>query len=163
MCMCKKPNVNGEPGYKMPVDPRNVRQPLPPEIDDNDEMMYDLPGRCGKIDSHSYHFIVTKNYRNALYLYVRHGGGQEKFPIGYVEGKIRTGIAEVINNAPDDNARYWFLLTLYHTLSDTRGEARNEEREVWKRAAREDRLKLRSRKGYKYAEILPEITVSELN
>lgn len=162
MCMCEKNNVNGEPGYKRPGDPQNVRQPLPPKVDDNDEMMYDLPGRCGKVDSHSYHFIVTKNYRNALSLYVRHGGGQEKFFIGYIEGKIRTGIAEVINNALDDDARYWFILTLYRTLSDARREARNEEREGWKRAARENRLKLRTRKGHKYAEILPEILVSEI-
>lgn len=163
MCTCEHPNVNGEPGYRwQPSDRPSIRQPSPPELHEHDEMIYDLPGRCGRCDSHCHHFTIVNNYRGGRVLRVRHGGGDEAYDIGSGFGSHRQGIMEALERCADDDERYWFIQTLYNVLRETRQEAAIKERETWKRAAREGRLKIRSRKGVKFAEILPEILASEL-
>lgn len=86
----------------------------------------------------------------------------EAYDIGSGFGSHRQGIMEALERCADDDERYWFIQTLYNVLRETRQEAAIKERETWKRAAREGRLKIRSRKGVKFAEILPEILASEL-
>jgi hypothetical protein len=163
MCTCEKPNVNGTPGYRWQPSDRPSTHPVhAPELDVPDEIMYDLPGRCGQCDSHSFHFTIVKNHRTSRMLYVRHGGGQESYSIGSGVRNHRQGILDALERCPDDDARYWLVQTLYHTLREVKDEATTKERETWKRAAREGRLKIRSRKGIKFAQIEPEIRASAL-
>jgi len=159
MCNCDKPNINGQFGYKWNDNNEHTRSVHPPETLDDDKILYDLPGRCGGIDSHSYHFTVVEREtfgRKTILLLVRHGGGDESFDIGSSQRVYNSGLIEAINNAADDNARYWLSLTLYRSMSQLKIGSIDKERRIWKRAAAEGRLKIRSRKGNKYAEILPE-------
>lgn len=164
MCMCDKPNVNGEPGYKWPGDPQTIRRPMPPEIHEGDEVFYDLPGRCGRgVDSHCHHFTIVIN-ANRYILRVRNGCGDDAYIIGFVSSQSRSyssyhrcALIDSISNANSDDDRYWIAQNLYHAFWSIRSAAVLKEESEWKRAAREGRLKLRSRKGQKYAEILPEI------
>ena len=163
MCTCDKPNVNGQTGYRWQPSDRPGTHPVnAPELHENDEAVYDLPGRCGRCDSHSHHFTVVKDYRGKRCLRVRHGGGDEAYDIGSGFGNHRQGIMEALERCADDDERYWFLQTLYNVLRETKDEARTNERETWKRAAREGRLRIRSKKGVKYAHIDPEITAEQL-
>lgn len=153
MCNCDKPNINGQFGYKWNDDNEHTRQISAPELKDDDKVLYDLPGRCGRTDSHCHHFTVVERMWNTVLL-VRHGGGEESFNIG--SKSHRRGLADAIDNAANDNERYWLVQTLYHTISGIERGSAEKERGTWKRAAAQGRLKIRSRKGNKYAEILPE-------
>ena len=78
MCCCGKPIVNGEFGYKwQPNDAPGVRESDPPELRDGDELIYDEPGRCGGLDSHSHHYRVVAR-TGYFELLVRHGGGEDR-------------------------------------------------------------------------------------
>jgi hypothetical protein len=155
MCMCPKPNVNGQPGYRW----NHESQPLstypvnPPELGEFDELLNDLPGRCGGCDSHSYHFRVV-DLRGRLWLLVRHGGGDEQHEIGSTSRGHRRGIREALERCPGDDARYWLCQTLYHLLEDTRRAARDAERTKWRQAAYDNRIKVNRRKKPATVQIL---------
>lgn len=159
MCMCDKPNINGQKTYKWMKSHSKSIYPLnPPETFIDDVILFDEPGRCGGTDSHAFHFIVIERM-GSLLLLVKHGGGEDSIRIGSTRGNHRRGIREALENATDSNARYWLMQTLYHTVQDERRLSTEAERSIWSKAAREDRLKIRSRQGQKYAEILPEIKI----
>lgn len=160
MCTCDKPNVNGQLGYKwQPDDEPGTRQVNPPATEDGDTILFDLPGRCGRgCDSHSYHFMVVERNHGEIWLLARHGRGDEGYKIGRNYEHHRDAILQVIEaaNGNDRNERYWFLQNLYQTMHAIKCEARDNERDRWKTAARQGRLKLRSRKGVPFAEIIGE-------
>lgn len=155
MCMCDKPNINGQPGYQWNSFGTMTHPLNPPQLLEDDNILYDEPGRCGGTDSHSYHFIVVERM-DSLLLLVKHGGGEDSIRIGSTRANHRRGIREALKNATDSNARYWIMQTLYHMVQDERSISTDKERETWSKAAREGRLKIRSRQGNKYAEILPD-------
>jgi len=140
MCCCGKPTINGQRGYRwQPNDAPGVYPVNPPAIEDGDELLYDEPGRCGGTDSHSFHYRVVRRLGRVLLL-VRHGGGDEEFPLsGHELPATLAGL--------DDNARYWLLNTIYHTLDNAANIARAGERQRWVRAAAEKRIKTRKRRG----------------
>src|ERR1700679_2419363 len=107
MCMCDKPNINGTPNaYSWDGKSQMTRQPCPPDLRDEDELLYDEPGRCGGLDCHAHHFRLVKS-RGHYDVLVRHGGGDERFSIGGTVAKLFVPSLE----AMDSNGRYW----LFHT------------------------------------------------
>ena len=104
-------------------------------------MLYDEPGRCGGMDSHSHHFRVVRDI--GLDLLVRHGGGEERVRLS---GPIEAGL-----QALDSDARYWLLCAIYHAHHDGERDATDRERDKWQRAAAEKRIK--TRKCQKYVKV----------
>lgn len=145
MCCCQhtcgKPNVNGENGYSWDGKHIGVHGVNPPDLDADDELLTDDPGRCGQLDSHAYHFRIVK-CGGSFDLLVRHGGGDERFYIG-----TRPAVASLL--AMDSNDRYWLLQLIYQTQERSARAAREQERKVWMKAAAEKRVKTRknSRQG----------------
>ena len=59
MCCCAAPTINGQPGYRWNVkDPPSVRRPAPPTLGEFENVLYNLPGRCGGQDSHCHHYQI---------------------------------------------------------------------------------------------------------
>lgn len=137
MCMCGKPTINGEPGYSWNGEPSHVRPIQAPDLLGGDELLFDEPGRCGGLDSHSHHLRVVRRRYGGFTLAVRHGGGDERVNLGSTRMAI-DGLA-----ALDSNARYWLLLRLYHVQSDAACHAIEVCDSKWRKAAAERRIKTR--------------------
>lgn len=144
MCCCAKPNKNGEPGYSWGAKTINTRPVNPPPVPEGETLVYDEPGRCAPapqvkgqaIDYHSHHFRVTHRGYGAR-LWVRHGGGDEVMDFGR-----RDCIIELL--APmNSDARYLMLHALYSARSDGARAAEETERQLWRQAAAEKRIKTR--------------------
>lgn len=145
MCCCEQPTINGQPGYKwQPTDNPSIRPPQPPTIQNEDVLLFDEPGRCGGIDSHSHHYRVVQEY-GTLFLLVRHGGGDERIRLSLYKKQ-----PEVFIHL-SSNARYWLLNAIYHAYSD--GKRRGDEAATseWRTAAIEKRIRTRKAKGYNSA------------
>lgn len=85
MCMCGKPTLNGQPGYSWNGARPGIYPINPPDLREGDELLYDEPGRCGGLDSHSYHLRVVRARYGGCVLLVRHGGGDEAVNLGAAE------------------------------------------------------------------------------
>jgi len=143
MCCCGKPTVNGEPGYRWnnPDAPPSTYPVNPPDLQEGDTLLYDEPGRCGGLDSHSHHFRVVRHY-SSLFLYVRHGGGDERTRLG--------GVTEHFTNllaALDSTARYWTLAAMWYTMSHAARDAQHSEHSKWVHAIAQKRIKTQKRRG----------------
>lgn len=137
MCCCGKPTINGERAYRwQPNDTPSVYPINPPTLQDEDKLLYDEPGRCGGLDSHSHHYRVVSNYGQLLVL-VRHGGGDERFPLGLYKNQ-----QEILANL-DSDARYWLLNAFYRACSKAKRDATEKEAAKWRLAAAEKRIKTR--------------------
>lgn len=143
MCYCGKPNINGEPGYSWDGKTFGVRLVAAPALDDGDSLLYDEPGRCGGVDSHSHHFRVVKAQHVGFFLLVQHGGGAERISLGY-----RSFLPGVMRDM-DSHARYWLLQNIYHVQADAVAAAKQKADAAWRQAAAEKRIKTRKqpRKG----------------
>jgi hypothetical protein len=141
MCCCGQPNINGQYGYKwQPNDAPSIRQPYPPEIDEDETLLYDGPGRCGGLDAHSHHYRLTK-WHGSTFLLVQHGGGKER---------IRLSVTEHFRDMVfllDATQLYWFCHTLYHAYSVGKGEGARATHNYWQTAAMEKRIKVRKGRG----------------
>jgi hypothetical protein len=83
MCCCGKPSINGQPNaYSWDGKSYSTRAPNAPDLMEGDELIYDLPGRCGGMDSHCHHLRLVKARFGGYALLVRHGGGDERLPFG---------------------------------------------------------------------------------
>ena len=148
MCMCDKPTVNGQPGYRW-----NTTEGAPgvypisaPKLLASETLLFDEPGRCkpqingkGLTDYHSHHFRLVGARYGEFRLLVKHGSGDERIDLG---GAYRR-IADIAGLLPDSDARYMFLYALYTMHEEGAAEARNDENEKWRKAAAEKRIKTR--------------------
>jgi len=142
MCCCEKPNINGEFGYKwQPTDKPTVRERYPPALRDGDMLLYDEPGRCGGIDSHSHHYRVVLGASRVMELLVCHGGGQESIPLR-TKSTLLSAFADL-----DSTARYWALNAIYHAYWDGRKRGTEDSDTRWREAAAEKRIKVRKVRG----------------
>ena len=143
MCCCGKPSVNGTPNaYSWDGREFMTWEPNPPALKEGDELLYDEPGRCDKIDSHAHHFRLVKAEIFGLTLLVRHGGGDER--IGLRDGAL---LLAPLAAASDSDARYWFFHALYRIHSDATEAALNKANAYWRQAAAEKRIKTRKLRG----------------
>lgn len=142
MCCCGTPTINGEAGYRwQPNDTPSVRPVNPPALAEGDTLLYDEPGRCGGIDSHSHHYRVVKG-GSFLYLLVRHGGGDERIRMGCSHPHLAAQLVSL-----DSNARYW-LCNLFHGLHrDGENTGRENEHVRWYMAAAQKRIRTRKDRG----------------
>jgi len=140
MCCCGKPTINGQPGYSWEGKSFSICPVNPPPLMDGDVLLYDEPGRCGGIDSHSHHYRVVLNGAMTL-LRVRHGGGDEEVRMSLCDEQVKV-LAQL-----DSNGRYWILNALYHAFSQNGHACANAENERWRQAAAEKRIKVRKLRG----------------
>lgn len=158
MCCCGKPTINGEPhAYSWDGKSFMTYQPHAPKLDEGDELIYDLPGRCGGTDSHSYHLRLVKARIGGHALLVQHGGGAERHSLGYDRRMV--ALLETV----DDGARYWFLMSFYHLMSRAVRDAVERNDVKWRQAAADKRIKTRrSRHTVKvWIESAPVLAVAE--
>ena len=142
MCCCPKPSINGEPNaYSWDGKSLSTRAPVFAALKDSDELLYELPGRCGGMDSHCHDLRVVKNH-GSYALLVHNGSGDHRLSLG--RGR---DIIEVIDALADDAARYWFLIRFNHLLNDAVWAAKEERDAVWRKAAAEKRIKTRKLPG----------------
>jgi hypothetical protein len=141
VCCCMNPNINGEVGYRWndPTAAPGVYPVNAPELGNADILLYDEPGRCGGIDSHSFHYRLVKTC--GVYLLVRHGGGDERFRLSYTKSLLDTFAAM------NSTARYWMFNAIYHARSDAERESREQEAMRWRTAAAEGRIRTRKQRG----------------
>lgn len=138
MCCCGKPTINGEPGYRWndPSGPGGIRPVNPPDVVEGETILFDEPGRCGGIDSHSHHYRVVRGS-----LLVRHGGGDERVRLSNTNAVI-TALSGL-----DSNGRYWLLNAIYQAHHDGGRDAMVKERETWRKAAASKRIRTRKQRG----------------
>ena len=138
MCFCDKPTINGTAPVKTCFEyPASNYQPNPPALLDGDVLLFDEPGRCGGLDSHSHHFRLVKHGCGTVSLLVRHGGGDERIRL-YPHRDLPK-----ILGALDSTARYWMLAALHSAYSDGETYGRDRERGTWSQAAVDKRIKTR--------------------
>lgn len=141
MCCCGKPIINGQAGYKwQPSDAPGVYPVNPPDIPKDHVLIFDEPGRCGKLDSHSHHFRVTR-VMGGLWLHVRHGAGDEHCQLGHNPSLI------AFLETTDSDTRYWLLSVVHRAYREGRDAGSTSERAYWRTAAIEKRIKLRKKRG----------------
>ncbi len=139
MCCCGKPSINGAIGaYSWDGKTHSTRQPMPPILNDGDELLYDEAGRCGGIDAHSHHFQLVKSRHGDIKLLVCHGGGEERIDLG-----CTARLALPCFVSLDTNARFWLLHSLYSTHRDGAAGGAAREDLHWRRAAAEKRIRTR--------------------
>lgn len=125
MCCCRTARVNGENGYSWDGKTFGVYPVHLPEMEEGDELIRDLPGRCGGIDSHSHDFRVVVQRWGRLFLLVNHGGGSERIRLSGFGGVVDT-----FKNLSEREA-YWLALTIYDAHSDARSQAKDETTAKW--------------------------------
>lgn len=140
MCCCAKPNINGEPGYSWDGKAVSTRPVAPPDLNEGDILVYDDPGRCGGMDSHSHHYRVVQNC--GIKLLVRHGGGDESIRLSLPRGFSFAGM--------DSNTRYWILNAIYHAYSEGKSEGSGKTAIAYNTAFVDGRLKKRKSPGRDY-------------
>lgn len=139
MCCCEKPTINGEMGYQwQPSNAPMVHPAFPPDVAADETILYDEPGRCGGLDSHSHHYRVTCRNNSSFYLRVRHGAGDDAVHLN-LYGK---GLKEMLA-ALDSNSRYWLLNEMYSIHRNAEILGREAEGYKWREAAAQKRIKTR--------------------
>lgn len=135
---------------------RETDQRRAPALSDGDNLLFDEPGRCrpmvngtGSVDYHSHWFRLVEAKYGGYFLLVRHGGGDERFALGF----RHTRIAELIRLLPDSDARYLMLHELYAVHSEAQREARIMERSRWHLAAAEGRVRTRKVRGQEQVKV----------
>lgn len=143
MCCCGKANINGTANaYSWDGKSFSTRPVNPPALHEGDELLFDEPGRCGGLDSHSHHLRLVKQRYGGFALLVRHGGGDERLPLGYRGAPIVDVITPL-----DTNARYWLLLKILSVAQDAARKAAEMTEGTWRKAAAEKRIKTRKQPG----------------
>jgi len=155
MCCCGKPTINGTVGYRWnnPDAEPSVYPLNPPNLEQSDSLLFDEPGRCGGLDSHSHHYRVVEQH-GTIWLLVRHGGGDERIRLSAPNQLIPITLVHL-----DPNARYWLLNAIFHAHSAGARDARFHEQERWRKAAIDKRIKVHKRKGTFHVSIEPKIEI----
>lgn len=142
MCFCGKPVINGELGFRYDFTGGTAVYPVnPPDVGEAEKIIYDEPGRCGGLDSHSHHYRLVKSGAS-LSLLVRHGGGDERIPYLSCEKTLLAPLA-----ALDSNGRYWILNALFHAQRNAASRAKEDEAARWRKAAANKQIKTRKNRG----------------
>jgi hypothetical protein len=137
MCCCEQPNVNGQPGYRwQPGDKPRVNTPHLPDLGRDDELVRDLPGRCGRrTDSHCHDFRLVRVAGIRIDLLAHNGSGEHRT-------RLMRAVGETLERLPEEDA-YWIACAIHHAASDAAQDAAKQERARWERAAAQKRIKAR--------------------
>jgi hypothetical protein len=110
---------------------------------------------CGRVvnnvDYRSHWLVVVRTGSGAYILLVKHGGGEERIPIGHYYRNIW------INALPqlDTNQRYLTLYTIYTAHKEARHAAIAETERYYHLAFLEGRMKRRKKNRKYYVQVLP--------
>lgn len=140
MCCCGKAVINGEEGYSWDGKSFSIRKPWYPELQEGDDLIRDLPGRCGGVDSHSHDFRLVRRKITGLDLLVRHGGGEDRVSL-HAYG------AEAFIESMSESDCYWMMRALYDVQRDSARKAQDIEAHRWRKAAASKRIKTRKQRG----------------
>lgn len=136
------------PGYSWDGRTTGIYPVAPPALKDRDVLLFDEPGRCGGMDSHSHHYRIVTDC--GLALLVAHGGGEERMRLSLPSVRDGQGGGAAILAALDSNARYWILNAIYHAHSDGKHEGETKAREQYVSAFIAGRLRKRKSPGRNY-------------
>lgn len=115
------------------------REPKPKE---NETVLFSEHGRIiGRTDFRSHWFVVVKEQFGRVHLLVKHGGGDERFELGYRENCI--GGIEALTS----DQRFLLFWTFLDIKHDAERNAQDKERLRWSEAAAEKRIKTRKMPG----------------
>ncbi len=109
-----------------------------PKIEEGDALIFSEHGRV--LDNTCYRshwFCVVKAQHGGYFLLVKHGGGEERFQIGW-SNRIASALVPL-----DSDSRYLLLYTLYHAHSTAKREARENTSATYNKAFVDGRLKKR--------------------
>jgi hypothetical protein len=146
MCCCGKAVINGEEGYSWDGKTFGVRKPFFAEMKEGDELIKDLPGRCGGVDSHSHDFRLVRRKFIGLVLLVRHGGGEDSV-------ELHAYGAEAFIESMSDNDCYWIMRTIYNVAKQAARKGVDLEYNKWRRAAASGRIKTRKQRGTDFVKV----------
>jgi hypothetical protein len=142
MCCCGKPTIDGEPNaYSWDGVTRLTYETHPPAMIDGDVLLFDEPGRCGKIDAHGHHLRLVKNCGRLVLLSQRGDSAERLTLFSYM-----LTFAELLATL-DSNARYWILHMIHSTAHAARRDAEESTRNAWAKAFIEKRIKKQKRSG----------------
>lgn len=147
MCMCNTPTVNGDHGYSWNGEKPHTRPPMPPMLDEGDEMLFDGPGRCGGLDAHCHHFRIVRENGVRLVLLVRNGSGEHRLELPH-----SFGLSGSID-ALDSDGLFWLLMSMDEVASKVRRDATEKTDRKWIQAAAEKRIKTRKRRGTDFVKV----------
>ncbi len=141
MCMCKKPNLNGTPGYSWDGKTTLTRNVDPPDIQDGDNLLFDEPGRCGGIDAHCHHYRLVSRH-GQFFMLVRNGSGDERMLLSSWGASL-----QLLVTTMDSDTRFWFFNSLHHTVSNHTRKAKETVTQEWASAFVQKRIKKQKRQG----------------
>lgn len=151
MRCCSRPTINGDPhAYSWDGKTFSTRAVDPPTLAETDELIYDLPGRCGEVDSHGHHVRIVKTAGRpaSCALLVRHGGGDERLSLPYRGDAVVAPLADLAANA-----RYWFVLQVYNLAREHGRRMADAADRRWRDAAAERRIIVRKRRGRNFYDV----------
>lgn len=151
MCCCGKPVMNGTLGFKwQPSDAVSIYPLNPPELLNNDQLLFDEPGRCfNGLDSHSHHYRLVKN-NGIFYILVRNGLGDYRVDL---DSSSRTVWIETFEKNDSDN-RYLIMQSIYNLYYRSVSLTEMKCNQKWAKAYTEKRIKIRRKKGLRTVYII---------
>jgi hypothetical protein len=85
----------------------------------------------------------------------RNGSGDKAYPIKRAHRQpFGNPMIEAVRQCPDDDARYWMVRSLFETIDAMSNLARAIERERWRAAAIQNRIKVNRRKKSPTCEVV---------
>jgi hypothetical protein len=132
------------------TDPENYsyqqRDWRAPSIEVEDTVVFDEPGRVlgargSGVDCRSHYFRVIKPEFGQYTLKVRHGGGEESWPLGF-DSRIVDGLGQM-----DSDNRFRLLWVIMDGHHETASRTANRLNADWRQAAAEKRIKTRKLPG----------------
>lgn len=138
-----------------------------PTIEPEETTLFDEPGRLlthdgSPVDYCAYHFRVTQHRFGPYRLHVKHGGGQEVWPLCFAP-ELPAALGKM---EPDD--RFRFLHLLMQTNHKTAEHTAQRLTAQWQQAAAEKRIRTRKLPGQPRVKVwiepapVPSIEVSTL-
>lgn len=125
-----------------------------PKIADDETVIFSEHGRVlNKTCFRSHWHTLVKAEFGGYWLLTKHGGGEERFSLGYSFQSTWIHAAESM----DSDQRYLLLHALYNAYSTGGQEAREATANKYAMAFLEGRLKRRKRNHRYYCEIVPKI------
>jgi hypothetical protein len=146
MCCCGTAVINGERGYSWDGKTFGICKAVYADLEEGDDLVRDLPGRCGGVDSHSHDFRIVRQRITGLHLLVHHGGGSDRVAL-HAYG------AEDFIQSMSENDCYWMMRALYDVRQDAARKAQAAEASKWRKAAVEKRIKTRKQRGRDVVEV----------
>ena len=123
-----------------------------PTVLDGNTVVFDEHGRsCNNVDFKSHWFLLVKQQDGGYALLVKHGGGEERIPLGFAH--TITGLLACDSLTSDQ--RYLMMYLLFSTHKEAARQAEAKTASYYQVAFIEKRLKKTKRNHRIYISIVP--------